>query len=1048
MPRFLHKIFISSTSQDLKSYRLVVKDGLVTGGVLPILQDHLTAPDPRDLMQFLHDHIRDCDAVICLIGFAFGAAPKQSTDEQPRSYTQIEYDVARKCGKPVYVFMATDNCPLDQQLHESDLEAALQKEYRQALQENHKWTPFSSADELRLRIAEMIPTLYASESLEAQPFFYLHPPSPPAFFSGRQDELQELSKVFAQPFPCVAVVSGVGGQGKSTLVDQWIKRHQTDEFVTGFAAGFWCTAHQAGFTFDNFLDQVLAYLTRDAFDKLGFEDPAARAQRLIELLQKRPSLIVVDGIERWLRGWNHASADLHSADTVGDRVGYYPVLDDFLRSASGIRNGTHLVLTTRALPAVLDYTAISMVPVGEPGMRYSLEGLSDDDAVTLLRSMGVSEEFAELRDAARGYGNHPLALTVLGGLIANGYRLAQLNADRVLDHRERLYELLEKTRINLPGGEQAERFLQVASHSIDNPSLEMVRTVLTRLQHKEPGALSRLLGRFSQSPNKDTEPDMLEMAVMLDSWHLLAWDRSNGVLTIHPVIKSFFVGLTRDSKTIHRQLAQWYSEQLVSANPVSMDHAGTRLLSIKHAVRAGEVNWAADRMFAPFTVSQTFYEWLSAWGHLSAGTTLLEEVAQAATGELRGQLLLARASLHHQLGSPQKSLKELNEVIEIFGSLDSWRGRTNLARALASRGNVYRETGRSSVSLSDFDRSIHVFEQLASKNSEAQGDLGKTLVNRGNALLDLGHWSRALADYDWAVTTYRGLAETDAKSGEPLLASALTSRGIVLAEMDEDDRAHADFSEAIGLYSKYQEPGAWQLVLRLAHVRTMLGTKLNEQGRTEEALVCFDAAVELLQPMVVEGRPDAILPLALTLMDRAKAFIASKRFESATDDATRAIAMYRGLVTEGRPQFEGSLAHAYLIRAEALNLQGDLSGSAHDRTTGFAAVRRLMVDWADESDIRMVFLQRAMNAVEYLLPVDANEATTILREIVDEIRKGFSRPPVSEAIRHEARRLVMSLQRLAPQLVNAGFDSSAQNELTRLVYGEDDSPHNQEPAGA
>lgn len=79
MPSTIHSVFVSSTSRDLESYRRAVSEALLTAEILPVSQDFFP-PDYREISQLLRDKIRRCDAVICLVGFVYGAAPPQLAD--------------------------------------------------------------------------------------------------------------------------------------------------------------------------------------------------------------------------------------------------------------------------------------------------------------------------------------------------------------------------------------------------------------------------------------------------------------------------------------------------------------------------------------------------------------------------------------------------------------------------------------------------------------------------------------------------------------------------------------------------------------------------------------------------------------------------------------------------------------------------------------------------------------------------------------------------------------------------------------------------------
>ena len=128
------EVFISATTRDLGSYRREIKDALLSLEIFPIEQSSFTlAYGP--LTEMLHSLIGRCDVVIHLAGLYYGAEPPQRRPGEPhRSYTQIEYDVARKLGKPIYLFLATEDSETDKTLAQTDEEKSLQIAHRQTIE--------------------------------------------------------------------------------------------------------------------------------------------------------------------------------------------------------------------------------------------------------------------------------------------------------------------------------------------------------------------------------------------------------------------------------------------------------------------------------------------------------------------------------------------------------------------------------------------------------------------------------------------------------------------------------------------------------------------------------------------------------------------------------------------------------------------------------------------------------------------------------------------------------------------------------------------------
>ena len=147
------EIFISATSGDLRTCRQMVKEALLTLGCVPMEQTNFP-PDARTVRDMLRVRIAGCHAVVHVAGEYFGAEPSERGPEDPRrSYTQMEYDLARELKKPVYVFICGEGFPYDPHEPEDPEKQELQRQHRVRLQAgDHLYYPVTSRDDLALRV--------------------------------------------------------------------------------------------------------------------------------------------------------------------------------------------------------------------------------------------------------------------------------------------------------------------------------------------------------------------------------------------------------------------------------------------------------------------------------------------------------------------------------------------------------------------------------------------------------------------------------------------------------------------------------------------------------------------------------------------------------------------------------------------------------------------------------------------------------------------------------------------------------------------------------
>ena len=226
------RIFVSATTRGLGSYRRLASESLRKRGYQADDQAifNLTY---HEITTMLEQRIARCDAVVCLIGFAYGGEPSERPEGKPRrSYTQWEFFIARKLGKPVYRLLADQATPFDPHDPEPDELRQLQLAYRAEAIRDRDWRPFASADQLRAELAELRfpwegpPPDHKPNNL---PFRSLG-----TLFKGRDEFLDDVRARLAMPnghaaaiVACQAV-HGLGGVGKTRAALEYAWRHADD----------------------------------------------------------------------------------------------------------------------------------------------------------------------------------------------------------------------------------------------------------------------------------------------------------------------------------------------------------------------------------------------------------------------------------------------------------------------------------------------------------------------------------------------------------------------------------------------------------------------------------------------------------------------------------------------------------------------------------------------------------------------------------------------------------------------------------------------------
>ncbi len=253
---------------------------------------------------------------------------------------------------------------------------------------------------------------------------------------GREAELARLNVAWDDPSIHVFSVVAWGGQGKTALVSTWVDRLKAEGGRGAEALLAWSFYDQGSkeraASADRFLDWALK--------KLVLPDPGpsatARAETIAEALQARRVLLILDGVEPLQHGPGPQEGQLKD-----------PAMRVLLRRAAADGVGGRILLTTRL--AVQDIAGRRNA--GAPVL--DLAALSEEAGAALLEDRGCKGPSRELRAAAKEFGGHALALTLLSGFLVR-------RCDGNIQQRDRVKRLFASGRPINPVHAQAQSVMQ------------------------------------------------------------------------------------------------------------------------------------------------------------------------------------------------------------------------------------------------------------------------------------------------------------------------------------------------------------------------------------------------------------------------------------------------------------------------------------------------------------------------------------------------------------------------------------------------------------
>ncbi len=401
---------------------------------------------------------------------------------------------------------------------------------------------------------------------------------------GREEDIAFLNDAWEKQQVNIVTIVAWAGVGKSTLVNQWLRRMAAERYRSAqlvFGWSFYRQGTEGGTSSaDEFLDAALAWF--------GDPDPRIgtaweKGERLAKLVAHRRTLLVLDGLE-----------PLQNPPGPQEGRVREPSLQALLRELAAFNTGLCVITTRLPVADIADHE-------GTSALRRELEQLSSDAGAKLLRAMGVKGQEAELRSASEEFTGHCLALTLLGSYLTDAYDgdircRAEVSTRLAHDVREGVHARKVMQSYQTWFGEGPELSVLRILGLFDRPADE-----------KAVGALLKLpaIRRLTESLVDLSPSEWRMILAKLRRARLLAVEdpHNPGHLDMHPLVREYFGEQLRSQQTdtwkeCNRRLYNHY-RTLAPKLPDSFKEMEPLFLAVICGCNAGLFREALHEVYIP-----------------------------------------------------------------------------------------------------------------------------------------------------------------------------------------------------------------------------------------------------------------------------------------------------------------------------------------------------------------------------------------------------------------------------------------------------------------
>ena len=560
---------------------------------------------------------------------------------------------------------------------------------------------------------------------------FVHPYPLPKHFTGRVAERRGLTEWLTAGEDPIYTLVAIGGMGKSALTWAWVKRDVLGQNLPEAVADseedatkcrvpeaarpegvFWWSFYDDRSSFSSFLRDALKYVSNDEVDPEGLKSDYDRAVALLDWLQQRRVLLVLDGFERELRGYASLSA-AYQGDAVDageqPRECCDPHAAGLLKDGAALLTSDsagRLLLTSRLFPRDLDGLAGCL--------RRDLDEFTVDDAEHFFRSRGIRGTRAEFTTAWARYGTHPLTVSLLAGQIGD-------DPDKPGDVS------VAKDYDPVPRGSRKEgHVLELAYKALPEKARLLLSNVAAFRSPVEYKLLKAALPEASDSEAKAAVKTLRERGMLLQQR-----SRDGARYDLHPVVRQYAYDRLTDKAGVHSRFREYFSDVPdVDVKKIeSVDDLRPVIELYHHTVRAGLYEDALQ-LYKSRLTSQLYFQLGAYQVDAELKRALFpdgeDQPPRLESKRQQGWVLNDLAATYSMLGRTRQAVVLTEQAVHIR---EEEGDKRNLAVNLSNLGIEQVSLGELAAAERNFLRSIEL-SQEAYKEWEDVGrqELGRTLA--------------------------------------------------------------------------------------------------------------------------------------------------------------------------------------------------------------------------------------------------------------------------------------------------------------------------------